>query len=148
MTDAGLVPWAESGMITLERWRPCASCHARMDPIGFAMEHFDATGRWRDTDGQFPIDASGTLPEGERFNGPEELRAVLVGRKGEFVHALTEKLLTYALGRGMELYDRCTVKDIAAAVEKDGYKFSTLLTQIVTSDAFQKRRAKRPGEMR
>jgi mono/diheme cytochrome c family protein len=126
----------------------CVACHARMDPIGFAMENFDATGRWRDKDGDFAIDASGALPEGEKFNGPDELRAVLVGRKGEFVKAFVEKMLTYALGRGMELHDRCTVRDIAAAVEKDGYKFSTLLEQVVMSDAFQKRRAKRPDEVR
>jgi hypothetical protein len=126
----------------------CVACHSRMDPIGFAMENFDAIGRWRDNDGGFAIDASGTLPEGEQFNGPDELRAVLVARKDQFVHALIEKMLTYSLGRGLELYDRCTVKDIATAVERDGYKFSTLLTQIVTSDAFQKRRAKRPGEIR
>jgi hypothetical protein len=119
-----------------------------MDPIGFAMENFDAVGRWRDKDGDFAIDASGALPEGEKFNGPEELRAVLVARKGEFLHAFVEKMLTYALGRGMELHDRCRVRDIAHAVEQDGYKFSTLLTQIVTSDAFQKRRAKRPSETR
>ena len=126
----------------------CVTCHSRMDPIGFAMENFDAIGRWRDTDGGFAIDAAGSLPEGETFNGPEELRGVLVARKDQFVHAFIEKMLTYALGRGLELHDRCTVKDIAAAVERDGYKFSTLLTQIVASDAFQKRRAKRAGEIR
>jgi hypothetical protein len=126
----------------------CIACHARMDPIGFAMENFDSVGRWRDRDGDFPIDASGALPEGEKFNGPDELRAVLVARKGEFVEAFVQKMLTYALGRGMENYDRCTVKDVAAALEKDGYKFSTLIDQVVTSDAFQKRRAKRPSEVR
>lgn len=126
----------------------CIACHARMDPIGFAMENFDSVGRWRDTDGEFPIDASGSLPEGETFNGPDELRAVLVARKGEFVEAFVQKLLTYALGRGMENFDRCTVKDIAAALEKNDYKFSTLMEQVVMSDAFQKRRAKKSSEVR
>ncbi len=73
-----------------------------MDPIGFAMENFDAIGRWRDTDGGFKIDASGTLPEGQSFNGPDELRKVLAARKGDFLRCLTEKMMTYALGRGIE----------------------------------------------
>jgi hypothetical protein len=124
----------------------CVACHARMDPIGFAMENFDAIGRWRDTDNGFAIDAAGALPEGEKFTGPTELRKVLMGRKDEFVRALTEKMLTYALGRGMQNADRRTVREIADAVAKDGYRFSALVNGIVTSDAFQKRRAKRPGE--
>ena len=117
-----------------------------MDPIGFAMENVDAIGRWRDDDRGHPIDASGSLPEGEKFNGPVELRRVLVARKDEFVRCLVEKMLTYALGRGLEESDRCTVKDIAESVARDGYRFSALVNGIVTSDAFQKRRARRPGE--
>ena len=124
----------------------CVACHARMDPIGFAMENFDAIGRWRDTDAGFPIDASGKLPEGESFTGPAELRKVLVGRKDEFVRALVEKMMTYALGRGLQNSDGCTVREIADAVAKDGYRFSALVNGIVTSDAFQKRRAKRAVE--
>jgi hypothetical protein len=124
----------------------CASCHARMDPIGFAMENFDAIGRWRDKDGSFPIDASGTLPEGQSFKGPDELRRVIAARKDDFLRTLTEKMMTYALGRGMETYDKSTIRDIGAAVAKDGYKFSTLISRIVNSDAFQKRRAKRGEE--
>jgi hypothetical protein len=124
----------------------CASCHARMDPIGFALENFDAIGRWRDKDGAFTIDASGTLPEGQSFKGPDELRKIIAARKDDFLRTLTEKLMTYALGRGMETYDKCTIKDISAAVSKDGYKFSSLVSQIVMSDAFQKRRAKRGEE--
>jgi hypothetical protein len=117
-----------------------------MDPLGFAMENFDAIGRWRDKDGEFPIDASGSLPEGQSFKGPDDLRKVIAARKDDFVRTLTEKMMTYALGRGMEVYDKCTIKDVGAAVAKDGYKFSTLISQIVTSDAFQKRRAKRGEE--
>jgi hypothetical protein len=123
----------------------CVACHTRMDPLGFALENFDGIGRWRDDERGLKIDASGSLPEGEHFTGPVELRKVLLERKDEFVRCLVEKLMTYALGRGMENYDRVTVKEIAAAVAKDGYRFSTLVDRLVGSDAFQKRRAKRPG---
>jgi hypothetical protein len=121
----------------------CVACHTRMDPLGFALENFDAIGRWRDDERGLKIDASGSLPEGERFDGPVELKKVLVGRKDEFVRCLVEKMMTYALGRGMENHDRPTVKGIATAVAKDGYRFSALVDEIVASDAFQKRRAKR-----
>jgi hypothetical protein len=124
----------------------CVACHARMDPIGFALENFDAIGRWRTDDQGFAIDAKGSLPEGETFDGPVALRKLLMQRKDDFVKALVEKMMTYALGRGLENYDRCTVKEIAAVVAKDGYRFSTLVNEIVSSDAFQKRRAKRVGE--
>ena len=133
----------------LERHREdpsCFSCHARMDPLGFAMERFDAVGAWRDQDGGFPIDAAGKLPEGREFNGPDELRQVLLEHKTEFLRCFVENMLTYALGRGVEHYDRCTVRDICQSVETDGYRFGTLVTSIVTSDAFQKRRAKRGDE--
>jgi hypothetical protein len=123
----------------------CIACHVRMDPLGFALENFDAIGRWRDTERGMKIDASGSLPEGQQFTGPVELRKVLLDRKDEFVRCLVEKMMTYALGRGLENYDRPAVKEIAAAVAKDGYHFSTLIDQVVSSDAFQKRRAKRVG---
>ncbi|MGH9667341.1 MAG: DUF1592 domain-containing protein, partial [Bryobacteraceae bacterium] len=83
----------------------CASCHSRMDPLGFGLSNFDAIGRWRTHDGKFPIDASGTLPNGEKFNGPAELKKILMGDKDAFSHCLAEKMLTYALGRGLESYD-------------------------------------------
>jgi hypothetical protein len=123
----------------------CASCHSRMDPLGFGLENFDAIGAWRTEDGNFKIDASGVLPGGESFDGPAGLRGVLLAKKEQFVRCLSEKMLTYALGRGLEYYDRCTVSDIAAAVERGEYKFSALVLAIVRSDAFQKRRGK--GEM-
>ena len=97
----------------------CAVCHLRMDPIGFSMENFDATGAWRDRDGSFPIDPAGQLPEGQSLDGPDSLKKVLLDRKGQFVQCFTEKLLTYALGRGVEFDDTCTVKEIAAAAEKE-----------------------------
>ena len=121
----------------------CATCHARMDPIGFAFENFDAVGGWRDRDGQFPIDPSGLLPEGESFSGVKGLKAILKGRKAEFCRALTEKMLTYALGRGMEPYDRPAVDRIVRALLAGGARFSTLILEIVKSDPFQMRRGER-----
>jgi hypothetical protein len=120
----------------------CAVCHNRMDPIGFAMENFDAIGQWRDKDANHPIDTTGKLPNGQPIDGPDGLRKVLVSKKGEFVRCVSEKMLTYALGRGMEEYDRCTLKEISESVERNEYKFSSLIDAIVMSDAFLKRRGK------
>jgi hypothetical protein len=117
----------------------CAGCHAKMDPLGFALENFDATGAWRDKDGKFPIDASGKLVNGIAFSGPRELKQILKTNKG-FVRCLTQKMLTYALGRGLERYDKCTVDAITAQVGKDGNHFSALVAAIVTSEPFLKRR--------
>jgi hypothetical protein len=118
----------------------CANCHAKMDPLGFAFENFDAIGAYRTNDGEAAIDASGTLPGGKSFNGPVELRAILKDRKQEFARCLTEKLLTFALGRGLEYRDRRAVNGILTALEKDDYKFSTLCVEIVRSDPFRLRR--------
>ncbi|HXG64883.1 MAG TPA: DUF1592 domain-containing protein [Blastocatellia bacterium] len=118
----------------------CASCHARMDPLGFGLENFDAIGAWRTEDGRFPIDASGTLPDGRSFNGPQELKAILKADRDAFAECLTEKLLTYALGRGLERYDRPTVKKIAGRVAASDYRFSSLILEIVNSLPFQMRR--------
>ena len=93
----------------------CASCHRRMDPLGFGLENFDAVGAWRTTEGKFPIDASGQLPDGRRFTGPDELRTILSADRDAFARAITSKLMTYALGRGLERYDTRTVKLIASA---------------------------------
>ncbi len=117
----------------------CASCHTLMDPLGFGLENFDAVGAWRDREGAFFIDASGELPDGSKFKGPRELKAILKEKKDDFVRCLSAKMLTYALGRGLEAYDRCAVDDISAAVAKGGYKFSALIHAIVSSDPFQKR---------
>ena len=118
----------------------CAVCHQRMDPLGFGLENFDGIGAWRTREGQFPINSSGTLPNGQSFQGPAELKAILKARAGEFSRCLTEKMLTYAVGRGLESYDKCAVDQIAAALAKNDYKFSTLVIEIVKSDPFQKRR--------
>lgn len=115
----------------------CASCHAKLDPLGFGLENFDALGRWRTTDGTTPVEASGTLPGGKSFVGPRQLAGVLKQDKATFTRALTAKLLTYALGRGLERYDRPTVEKIAVIVEKDNYRFSTLIREIVLSLPFQ-----------
>lgn len=117
----------------------CASCHSRMDPLGFGLENYDAIGRWRTTDGKFPIDASGALPNGKTFNGPAELKAILKSDGHGFVRSLTENLLTYALGRGLEPYDRPAVESIVRSVEQNGDRFSQLVDSIVASVPFQMR---------
>lgn len=119
----------------------CASCHAKMDPIGFAFENFDAIGRWRDKDGKFPIDATGVLPDGKSFNGPKELKEILKSKKELFSRCLGEKMLTYALGRGLEYYDKCAVDKILAALDRDNYRFSTLVVEVIKSEPFQMRTA-------
>jgi Protein of unknown function (DUF1592)/Protein of unknown function (DUF1588)/Protein of unknown function (DUF1587)/Protein of unknown function (DUF1585)/Protein of unknown function (DUF1595)/Ca-dependent carbohydrate-binding module xylan-binding/Cytochrome C oxidase, cbb3-type, subunit III len=124
----------------------CASCHVRMDGLGFALENFDPVGQWRDQEGRFPVDSTGELVGGKKIKGAEGLRELLVSRKSDFVRCLAEKMLTYALGRGIEEYDRCTVKDITREVEKSEYRFSGLVMGIVKSEAFMKRRSKRAGE--
>lgn len=120
----------------------CASCHARMDPIGFAFENFDAIGAFRTKDAGFPIDPSGTLPSGQSFQGPAELKAILKGKKDLFSRCLTEKLLTYALGRGLDYYDKRAVDMILAALARNDYKFSTLAVEIAKSEPFRLRRGK------
>ena len=119
----------------------CASCHARMDPIGFGFENFDAIGRWRDHEEEVAIDASGDLVSGESFNGPAQLKTILLNQKrDEFVRCLTDKVLTYALGRGMEYYDKCAVDQITQKLPKEHYRFSALILEVVQSTPFQMRR--------
>jgi hypothetical protein len=119
----------------------CASCHARMDPLGFGLESYDAIGRWRSDDGGQPVDASGVLPSGESFQSPAELRQILKRRLPDFARCLTEKMLTYALGRGLQPYDKPTVRAITTRLAASGYSFQTLLYGIVHSLPFQSRRA-------
>jgi hypothetical protein len=118
----------------------CASCHRRMDPLCFGLENFDAVGAWRTMDGKFEIDATGTLPNGRSFKGPEELRVILSEDRDAFARAITSKLLTYALGRGLERYDAKTVKQIASRLPARQYRFSALVLEIVNSLPFQSRR--------
>lgn len=126
----------------------CAVCHQRLDPLGFALENFDPIGGWRDKDGSAVIDASGQLPDGTDVTGPDRLRQVLLQHKDDFVRCLSEKMLTYALGRGMEYYDQATVHDIVQNVQKNGYRFSSMVLGIATSDAFQKRRTPTLAELK
>jgi hypothetical protein len=115
----------------------CSACHRLMDPIGFGLENFDWMGRWRTEDHGKPVDASGELPSGEKFNGPVELRAALLGKKDEFVANLTGRVLGYALGRSLQDGDSCTVQKIVQKLEKDGYKARTLLREVVLSLPFR-----------
>ena len=123
----------------------CASCHSKMDPIGFGLENFDAIGNWREKDGKSPIDASGKLPDGRTFNGPVELAKMLRSQSDAFAGCMAEKMMIYALGRGLEAYDRPALKRIAAGVGADQYRFSSLVLEIVKSLPFQMRKGERPG---
>jgi hypothetical protein len=115
----------------------CASCHKQMDPLGLALENYDAVGRWRTSDRGNPIDASGELPTGEKVRNPGDLIRLLRDQKSEqFVRTLTEKLMTYGLGRGLEYYDRCAIDQILAKASKNDYRFQELLLGIITSDPF------------
>ncbi|MFO0876946.1 MAG: DUF1592 domain-containing protein [Gemmataceae bacterium] len=121
----------------------CASCHAKMDPLGFAFEHYDAIGKHRKVDaGKFAIDASGVLPDGKQFNGPGELKRILREKKDLVALCMTEKMLTFALGRGLEHYDRPAVERILAQLDRNEYRFSVLVTEIVKSFPFRMRRGK------
>ena len=120
----------------------CASCHSRMDPLGFALENFDAIGRWRAVDeGGAPIDASGSLPDGSSINGPSDLRAVLMNRSDEFVYNLVSKLLTYALGRGIEYDDAPAIRQIVRDAARDDHRWASVVTAIAKSQPFQMRRS-------
>jgi hypothetical protein len=121
----------------------CASCHARMDPLGFAFENYDAIGRWRDGDGRFPIEAGGTLPNGKTFSGPAELRKLLLDSLPEFTESLAEKMLTYALGRGVEASDRPMVRGLVRQTAADGYRMQTLVRSIAESVPFRERRGEK-----
>jgi Protein of unknown function (DUF1592)/Protein of unknown function (DUF1588)/Protein of unknown function (DUF1585)/Protein of unknown function (DUF1587)/Protein of unknown function (DUF1595)/Planctomycete cytochrome C len=146
---AGEKPKTLREQMALHRTKPsCFSCHGVMDPLGLALENFDAVGKWREKDrlaGQ-PIDSSGELPDGSQINGPDDLRKALMKNPDQFVQTLTEKLMTYALGRTLEYHDMPTVRAITRATVAQGYKFSSLVMNIVNSDAFQMRRVPKDVE--
>ena len=119
----------------------CANCHAPMDPLGFALENFDAVGKWRTVDANAPIDASGVLVDGTSFTGPAELRQVLFERRQQVVRTVAEKLLTYAVGRGLESYDAPVIRRISRQAAADNYRWSSLVLEIVKSTPFRMRRA-------
>ncbi|MCH8266549.1 MAG: DUF1592 domain-containing protein [Acidobacteria bacterium] len=123
----------------------CSGCHSRMDPMGFALENFDAIGRWRTTSGNnVPIDSSGVLPDGTKFQGPVGLRKVLLSHREELVSTVTEKLLTYALGRGVEYTDAPAIRKIVRETAAGGHRWSSLLLGVVQSTPFQMRRSQGP----
>jgi hypothetical protein len=119
----------------------CMGCHGVMDPLGFALENFDTVGQFRTHDAQNPIDTSGVLPDGTPIKGPEDLRRALVARPDQFVQALTENLLTYALGRNIDHRDMPAVRKIVRGAEPSGYRFESIVLGIISSDAFRKREA-------
>ena len=140
-TVAGRTPSLRESMV-LHRSQPtCAACHARMDPLGLALENFNALGRWRDKERAGPIDASAKLVSGETFTDVRQLKHILVERRSrDFYRCLTEKLLTYALGRGLEAGDVQAVDTIVARIEANGGRASALLSGVIESTPFQKRR--------
>jgi hypothetical protein len=126
----------------LHNARPvCAGCHKIRDPVGFAMENFDAIGRWRTEEHGEPINASATMVDGTKIDGTVDLRNALLKYSDRFVQTTTEKLMTYALGRGLEYYDMPTVRAITRDAAKNDYRFSNIIMGIVASDAFQLREA-------
>jgi mono/diheme cytochrome c family protein len=138
-------PLSVRQMLEMHRANPaCASCHARMDPLGLSLENFDAIGQWRTTDAGQAIDASGVLLDGTKVNGPRELRLALMAQQTQFINTVTGKLLTYALGRGLEYYDAPTVRAIDRSASADDYRWSSVILGIVKSGAFQMR----TGQMR
>jgi hypothetical protein len=129
----------------------CAACHQKMYPLGFSLENFDGIGAYRENDGEWPVDASGVLPDGRAFVGASGLREVLREDAGAFATGVTEKMLTYALGRGLERYDKRTVQAITRRLGESDYRFSVLVLEIVRSLPFQRRReesASRTGSRR
>jgi hypothetical protein len=138
--EGGAPPTSVRARLEEHRTNPvCSACHAPMDPLGFALENFDAIGRWRTTEANAPIDASGIFLDGTKFSGPAEFRKVLLGHREEFVVTLTEKLLTYALGRGVEFYDMPAIRKIMRDAAASDYRWSSLILGITTSMPFQMR---------
>ena len=122
------------------RQADCAGCHAKIDPMGYGLENFDAVGRWRVEQGGKPLDATGKLPGGESFDGADALKMIVLARKGDFERNLTERLLSYALGREVQGDDECALRKIQGDLDRDGHRFSTLILGVVRSVPFQYRR--------
>ena len=124
----------------------CASCHRQMDDIGFALEKFDGIGAWREKDGINALDCKGQLADGTKFDGPADFRRVLLARKGQFTRTFVDRLLTYAIGRGIEPTDRCNIDAMAKKVAASDYRFSAVVSAIVQSPPFQERRGDETGD--
>jgi hypothetical protein len=130
-------------MLEQHRSNPvCASCHARMDPLGFSLENFDAVGQWRTTDGEAPINAAGVLLDGTSVDGPASLRRALLAQKEQFVRTVVGKLLTYGIGRDMEYFDAPAIRSIVRAAAADDYRWSSAIVAIVSSPPFRMRRSR------
>ncbi|MBY0504847.1 MAG: DUF1592 domain-containing protein [Bryobacteraceae bacterium] len=139
---AGETPTTLRARLLLHRQNPtCASCHNRLDPLGFALENYDVLGLWRTTDNGLPLDTAGELPDGTRFTGPEGLKQTLLARQDLFLRNLTTKLLGFALGRGLNREDACAVDQILGEVARDGYRGQTLIHSIVASVPFRQQPA-------
>jgi hypothetical protein len=141
--EDGVPPSSVRERMELHRKNPvCASCHAQMDPLGFALENFDAVGRWRTvSEAGTPIDASAVLPSGDAIAGPDELRAALLRKPETFAGTVVEKLMTYAVGRGVEYYDAPVVRRIVRGAAADEYRWSALIKGVIDSPPFQMRSA-------
>jgi hypothetical protein len=127
-------------LMELHRSKPfCEGCHKIMDPIGLAMENYDVIGRWRTMDAGTPIDTRGTLVDGTAIDGPVELRAALLKYEEQIVHNVAEKLMIYAVGRGLEYYDQPVIRAIVRDAAASDYRFSSLVLGVVTSDPFGQR---------
>ena len=122
----------------------CASCHNKMDVLGFGLENYDAIGKWRTMDGKFPIDVGGTMPNGKSFKTTAEMRTILMASMPQISRCLIEKIMTYALGRGMQMYDNRSIDQINKTLAADGYRFQTLVYEVVRSLPFQSRRGEMP----
>lgn len=140
-SDAGQKPKSIREQMELHRADPsCAVCHKQMDALGFALENYDPVGRWRVSDQRGPVDASGELPSGEKLDGVSDLKQVLLERREQFRECFAEKMLTYALGRGLEYYDECAVKEITKQLEEHDDKMRSLIVAVIESQPFQMRR--------
>ena len=126
----------------------CASCHKIMDPLGFSLENFDGIGQWRTKEPGGAVDASGQLADGSQVDGPAALRKAILAHPDQFVDTMTEKLLTYALGRGLEYYDMPVVRDIVHDAASNNYRFSSLVMGIVKSVAFEMKKSQAGDDAR
>jgi len=141
--EEGAVGTAASLRQQMEKHRSnavCASCHAKMDVLGFGLENYDAIGKWRTKDGKFPVDAGGTLPDGRTFNGPGQLRAALLAQMPQFAQTVVEKMMIYALGRGLNRYDKIVAKEMTRKLAASGYPLRSIIYEVVDSLPFQSRR--------
>jgi hypothetical protein len=141
-SNSGQAPTMREAMLRHRADPACAGCHIQMDAVGFALEHFDAVGRWRDSDDGRSIEAHSELPDGSVVDGVDGVRRMIVGDPERFVSAMTEKLLMYALGRNVQYYDAPAIRDIVRGAEERNYAFSAIVRGIVESVPFQMREAK------